>query len=142
MTAQTSSTSILLVYALYLQNNEYDALFISNYIDLNLRDQLLRTPGVGDITIFGEKEYAMRLWLDPNALAGRQLTVTDVATALRSQNILAGAGTLGQQPVPPGQSYEIPLRVNGQFKDASGFENLVIKAGSDGNLIKLSTVFH
>lgn len=105
MTAQTSSTSILLVYALYPQNNEYDALFISNYIDLNLRDQLLRTPGVGDITIFGEKEYAMRLWLDPNALAGRQLTVTDVATALRSQNILAGAGTLGQQPVPPGQSY-------------------------------------
>ena len=142
VTAQTSSTSILLVYALYPQNNEYDALFISNYIDLNLRDQLLRTPGVGDITIFGEKEYAMRLWLDPNALAGRQLTVTDVATALRSQNILAGAGTLGQQPVPPGQSYEIPLRVNGQFKDASGFENLVIKAGTDGNLIKLKDVGH
>ncbi|MDZ8035208.1 efflux RND transporter permease subunit [Nostoc sp. DedSLP04] len=140
VTAQTSSTSILLVYALYPENNEYDALFISNYIDLNLRDQLLRTPGVGDLTIFGEKQYAMRLWLDPNALASRGLTVTDVATALRSQNILAGAGTLGQSPIPPGQSYEIPLRVNGQFKNASEFENLVIQAGSNGSLIKLQDV--
>ncbi|BAY60363.1 transporter [Calothrix brevissima NIES-22] len=140
VTAQTASTSILLVYTFYAENNEYDPLFISNYIDLNLRDQLLRTPGVGDLTIFGEKRYAMRLWLDPNALASRQLTVADVATALRSQNILAGAGTIGQAPIPPGQSYEIPLRVNGQFKDASEFENLVIKAGNDGNLIKLKDV--
>ncbi|MDZ8189043.1 MAG: efflux RND transporter permease subunit [Nostoc sp. ChiSLP02] len=140
VTAQTASTSILLVYTFYAENNEYDPLFISNYIDLNLRDQLLRTPGVGDLTIFGEKRYAMRLWLDPNALASRQLTVADVATALRSQNILAGAGTLGQAPVPSGQSYEIPLRVNGQFKDASEFENLVIKAGSNGDLIKLQDV--
>ncbi|WP_445633501.1 RND transporter, hydrophobe/amphiphile efflux-1 family protein [Nostoc sp. DSM 114161] len=140
VTAQTASTSILLVYTFYAENNEYDPLFISNYIDLNLRDQLLRTPGVGDLTIFGEKRYAMRLWLDPNALASRQLTVADVATALRSQNILAGAGTLGQAPIPPGQSYEIPLRVNGQFKDASEFGNLVIKAGSNGDLIKLQDV--
>ncbi|BBD60089.1 transporter [Nostoc sp. HK-01] len=140
VTAQTASTSILLVYTFYAENNEYDPLFISNYIDLNLRDQLLRTPGVGDLTIFGEKRYAMRLWLDPNALASRQLTVADVATALRSQNILAGAGTLGQAPIPSGQSYEIPLRVNGQFKDATEFGNLVIKAGSNGNLIKLRDV--
>lgn len=140
VTAQTASTSILLVYAVYPENNEYDALFISNYIDLNLRDTLLRTPGVGDLTIFGEKQYAMRLWLDPNALASRGLTVTDVATALRSQNILAGAGTLGQAPVPNGQSYEIPLRVNGQFKDASEFENLVIKVGTNGDLVKLRDV--
>ncbi|MBD2450763.1 efflux RND transporter permease subunit [Nostoc sp. FACHB-152] len=140
VTAQTASTSILLVYTFYAENNEYDPLFISNYIDLNLRDQLLRTPGVGDLTIFGEKRYAMRLWLDPNALASRQLTVADVATALRSQNILAGAGTLGQAPIPPGQSYEIPLRVNGQFKDASEFGNLVIKVGTNGDLVKLSDV--
>ncbi|MBD2436555.1 efflux RND transporter permease subunit [Nostoc sp. FACHB-110] len=140
VTAQTASTSILLVYTFYAENNEYDPLFISNYIDLNLRDQILRTPGVGDLTIFGEKRYAMRLWLDPNALASRQLTVTDVATALRSQNILAGAGTIGQAPIPSGQSYEIPLRVNGQFQNASEFENLVIKVGSNGNLIKLRDV--
>ncbi|QIR35428.1 efflux RND transporter permease subunit [Tolypothrix sp. PCC 7910] len=140
VTAQTASTSILLVYTFYAENNEYDPLFISNYIDLNLRDQLLRTPGVGDLTIFGEKRYAMRLWLDPNALASRQLTVADVATALRSQNILAGAGTIGQAPIPPGQSYEIPLRVNGQFQNASEFENLVIKTGSNGDLIKLRDV--
>lgn len=140
VTAQTASTSILLVYTFYAENNEYDPLFISNYIDLNLRDQLLRTPGVGDLTIFGEKRYAMRLWLDPNALASRQLTVADVATALRSQNILAGAGTLGQAPIPPGQSYEIPLRVNGQFQNAAEFENLVIKVGSNGDLLKLRDV--
>ncbi|MBD2169256.1 efflux RND transporter permease subunit [Calothrix membranacea FACHB-236] len=140
VTAQTASTSILLVYTFYAENNEYDPLFISNYIDLNLRDQLLRTPGVGDLTIFGEKRYAMRLWLDPNALASRQLTVADVATALRSQNILAGAGTIGQAPIPPGQSYEIPLRVNGQFQNASEFENLVIKTGNNGDLIKLRDV--
>jgi HAE1 family hydrophobic/amphiphilic exporter-1 len=140
VTTKTASTSILLVYAVYSENNEYDPLFISNYLDLNVRDQLLRTDGVGDLTIFGEKKYAMRLWLDPNALASRGLTMTDVTAAIQSQNVLAPGGTLGQAPVPNGQSYEIPLQVKGQFADAAQFENLVIKAGSNGNLIRLRDV--
>jgi hydrophobic/amphiphilic exporter-1 (mainly G- bacteria), HAE1 family len=140
VTARTASTSILLVYAVYAENNEYDPLFVSNYLDLNVRDSLLRTSGVGDLTIFGEKRYAMRLWIDPNALAGRGLTMTDVTAALQSQNVLAAGGTLGQAPVPSGQSYEIPLQVKGQFADASQFQSLVIKAGSNGNLVRLRDV--
>lgn len=142
VTTRTASTSILLVYAVYAENNEYDPLFISNYLDLNVRDQLSRIDGVGDLTIFGEKKYAMRLWIDPNALAGRGLTMTDVTTALQGQNVLASGGTLGQAPVPSGQTYEIPLRVKGQFADASQFENLVIRAGNGGDLVRLRDVGH
>jgi HAE1 family hydrophobic/amphiphilic exporter-1 len=139
VTTKTASTSILMAYGVYAENNEYDGVFISNYVDLYITDVLKRVPGIGDLNVFGNKQNAMRLWLDPDALAARQLTVADVSTALASQNIVVGAGTIGQEPVSKGQMYELPVRLRSRFRDASEFEDLVLKT-SNGNLVKLRDV--
>lgn len=142
VTTRASSSSILLIYGIYADNNEYDDIFISNYVDQNIIDRLQRVPGVGDVSAFGDKPNAMRLWLDPNALASRNLTALDVINALRSQNVVVGAGGIGQQPTPPGQeqNYELPIRVEGRFRDEREFNNLVIQRTSEGGLIRLRDV--
>lgn len=140
VSTRASSTSILLVYGIYAENGEYDEIFISNYVDLNITDVLKRVPGVGDVSVFGLKQNAMRLWIDPRALAARGLTILDVSNALRSQNVVVGAGSIGQEPVPEGQNYELPIRINGRFTDAAEFESLVIKTLPDGTLVRLGDV--
>lgn len=139
---QASSSSILLIYGVYSETDEYDDIFISNYVDQNIVDRLKRVPGVGDVTAFGDKPNAMRLWLDPNALSSRNLTVLDVVNALRSQNVVVGAGGVGQQPTPSGQeqNFELPIRVEGRFRDAREFGNLVIQRSREGGLTRLSDV--
>jgi HAE1 family hydrophobic/amphiphilic exporter-1 len=139
---RAASSSILLIYGVYSATDEYDDIFISNYVDQNIVDRLQRVPGVGDVTAFGDKPNAMRLWLDPNALASRNLTALDVINALRSQNVVVGAGGIGQQPSPPGQeqNYELPIRVEGRFRDEREFSNLVIQRNRDGGLTRLRDV--
>ncbi|MEH1958787.1 MAG: efflux RND transporter permease subunit [Nostoc sp.] len=132
VTVQTASSSLLLVYGFYSENNEYDNLFISNYVDLFILDQIKRLPGVGQATIFGERKYAMRLWLDPNKLAQHQLTPQDVTTALQEQNIQVGAGAIGKEPAPDNQSFEFALRATSRFKDAAEFEDMVLKVSQGG----------
>ncbi|MEH1911523.1 efflux RND transporter permease subunit [Nostoc sp.] len=132
VTVQTASSSLLLVYGFYSENNEYDNLFISNYVDLFILDQIKRLPGVGQATIFGERKYAMRLWLDPNKLAQHQLTPQDVTTALQEQNIQVGAGSIGKEPAPDNQSFEFALRATSRFKDAAEFEDMVLKVSQGG----------
>ncbi|MHC5725717.1 MAG: efflux RND transporter permease subunit, partial [Nostoc sp.] len=127
VTVQTASSSLLLVYGFYSENNEYDNLFISNYVDLFILDEIKRLPGVGQATIFGERKYAMRLWLDPNKLAQHQLTPQDVTTALQEQNIQVGAGAIGKEPAPDNQSFEFALRATSRFKNAAEFEDMVLK---------------
>ncbi len=140
VTVETASSSLLLVYGFYSDNAEYDNIFISNYIDLYVLDLIKRVPGVGSVRIFGERKYAMRLWLDPNKLAQNQLTAQDVTTALQEQNIQVGAGALGKEPAPDNQSFEFALRATSRLKDVSEFENLVLKVGTGGTLIKLADV--
>jgi hydrophobic/amphiphilic exporter-1 (mainly G- bacteria), HAE1 family len=140
VTVETASTSLLLVYGFYSDNAEYDNIFISNYVDLYLLDLIKRVPGVGSVRIFGERKYAMRLWLDPNKLAQNQLTPQDITTALQEQNIQVGAGSIGKQPAPDNQSYEFALRATSRLKNASEFENLVLKVSTGGTLLKLSDV--
>jgi HAE1 family hydrophobic/amphiphilic exporter-1 len=140
ISTKAASTSILMVYGIYSENNEYDNIFISDYTDLNITDVLKRVPGVGDVSVFGNKQNAMRLWLNPNELSSRGLTILDVVSALKSQNIVVGAGSIGQEPVPQGQSYELPLRIKSRFSDPSNFENLVVKIGSDSTLVKLKDI--
>ncbi len=134
------STNILMGIGFYSENNQYDNTFLSNYADLYLVDALKRLSGVGDVRIFGERKFAMRLWLDPTKLASRGLTAEDVATALRQQNLQVGAGTIGQPPAPKNQQYQINLRALSRLTDASQFENLVVKTGSDGTLVRLKDV--
>ncbi|MEO1068880.1 MAG: efflux RND transporter permease subunit, partial [Cyanobacteria bacterium J06638_6] len=140
VSTRASSSSILLVLGIYAENGEYDGVFISNYVDLNITDVLQRVPGVGDVTVFGLKQNAMRLWLDPQRLTARQLTVLDVRMARRSQTVVVGAGSFGQEPVPEGQNYELPIRIQGRLETVAEFENLVIRALPNGNLIRLKDV--
>ncbi|MBE8987079.1 efflux RND transporter permease subunit [Nostoc sp. LEGE 12450] len=132
VTVETASSSLLLVYGFYSENNEYDNIFISNYVDLYILDQIKRLPGVGSARVFGERKYAMRLWLDPNKLAQHQLTPQDVTTALQQQNIQVGAGAIGKEPAPDNQSFEFALRATSRFKDAAEFEDMVLKVSQGG----------
>jgi len=133
------SSSFLQAFAIYAEDEKYDELFISNYLDTYVVDALRRVDGVGEVQIFGERKYAMRLWLDPKRLASRGLTVQDVVTAVREQNIQIGAGQIGQPPAP-GQDYQIALRALSRLGSVAEFEDLVIAAGEDGALVKLSDV--
>ena len=134
------STSILLAIGLYTEKGEYDNTFLSNYADLYLVDALKRLEGVGEVRIFGERKYSMRLWLDPNRMASRGLTPEDVTNALREQNLQVGAGSIGQQPAPEGQMYQLSLRAVSRLTDVSQFEELVLKTDTDGTLVKLKDV--
>jgi hydrophobe/amphiphile efflux-1 (HAE1) family protein len=140
-----ASPNILLAYAFYSDKDAqgkplYDPIFISNYLDLFITDEIKRIFGVGSITIYGDRQYAMRIWLDPNKLAARSLTASDVVQVVQQQNLQVGAGRIGQEPSPPDQQYEIPLRSSGRFKTLEEAENLVVKVGGDGTLIRLRDV--
>ena len=126
----------------YSDTGQYDSLFLSNYMDVYVKDALKRVKGVGDAIIFGERKYAMRLWLDPAKLAQRGLTATSVLSALQEQNVQVAAGQIGQPPSPEGQSYQISVRAVGRLSEASQFDNIILKTGSDGTLVRLRDVGH
>ena len=140
VTVQKSSPDLLIGIAFYAENGEYDDLFLSNYLDLYLLDRVKRIEGVGRAIIFGERKYAMRLWLDPDALSARNLGSQDVVDALQEQNIQVGAGSIGKQPTNSNQRFEFTLRASGRLKSAEEFENLVVGTGESGNLIKLRDI--
>ena len=126
----------------YSDTGEYDSLFLSNYMDVYVKDALKRVKGVGDAIIFGERKYAMRLWLDPAKLAQRGLTATNVLSALQEQNVQVAAGQIGQPPSPEGQSYQISVRAVGRLSEASEFDKIILKTGIDGTLVRLRDVGH
>ncbi len=134
------SNNILLGIGLFAENNEYDNTFLSNYADLYLADALKRVKGVSNVRIFGERRYAMRLWLDPGRLASRGLTTEDVTNALSEQNLQVGAGRIGQEPAPKGQRYQIDVRAASRLATPAEFANIVIKTEDDGTLVKLKDV--
>ena len=140
VTVSKQSSNILLAMGLYSENQEYDNVFLSNYADLYLVDVLKRIQGVSEARIFGERRYAMRLWLDPNRLAIRNLTPEDVVDALEEQNIQVGVGKIGQQPAPSSQMYQIDLQAISRLKQTSEFNELVLKTADNGTLVKLKDV--
>ncbi len=145
VTTQKQSPTITLAYAFYSEKDEngkyiYDNIFLSNYVDRQIFDEIKRIEGVGSVRIVGERKYAMRIWLDPDALAARNLTSQDVISAITEQNIQVGAGRIGQQPTPTEQQYEIALRANGRFTTPAEAEDIVVKVGQEGTLIRLKDV--
>ena len=127
--------------ACYSEKGAYDSLFLSNYLDVYVKDALKRVPGVGDVIIFGERKYSMRLWLDPDRLAARGLTAGDVVQALREQNVQVAAGSLGQAPAPVGP--DVPAqraRASAGCARPSEFDNIILKSGRDGSLVRLKDV--
>ena len=119
VTVQKKSTSILLFVTLTSPNATYDSLFLSNYATINIRDELSRLPGVGNVTVFGAGQYSMRVWLDPNKLQVRALMPQDVIQAIQQQSQQVTAGQVGMPPTPPGQAFQYTLNVNGRLDDAS-----------------------
>lgn len=140
VTVQKSSPDLLLGMGFFAENGEYDDLFLSNYLDLYVLDQVRRIEGVGEAVIFGERKYALRLWLDPDALAARNLGADDVVDALEEQNIQVGVGKIGQQPAAEEQKFEFTLRAKSRLASVEEFEDLVVATGEGGNLIKLKDV--
>ena len=135
VTVDKVSTSI--VFASALSSDRHDALYLSNYADLYFKDALKRVKGVGDITIFGERKYSMRIWLDPSKLNNRKITSTEVITALAEQNVQVASGAIGKAPYPAGQTFEISTRVIGRLKTPEEFANIVVKTGPNGSVIKV-----
>ena len=140
ITTQKTSQNFVFGAAVVSDNNEYDTLFMSNYLDVYVRDALKRIPGVADVLIFGERKFSMRLWLDPARLAGRGLTAPDVVNALSEQNVEVAAGQVGQQPAVAGQQYQVSVRAVGRLSEKAQFENIILKTNADGTLVRLKDV--
>ena len=129
ITVQKQSTGFIMAVGVFSEKGDYDSLFLSNYLDVFIKDAVKRVPGVGDVVVFGERKYSMRLWIDPDRLAARGLTANDVVQALREQNVQVAAGSLGQAPAPSGQMYQLSVRALGRLTEASEFENIILKSG-------------
>ena len=142
ITTQKTSQNFVFGAAVTSDNNKYPTLFMSNYLDVYVRDSLKRIPGVADVIIFGERKFSMRLWLDPVRMAGRGLTAPDVVNALSEQNVEVAAGQVGQQPALPGQNYQVSVRAVGRLSEPAQFDNIILKANADGTLVRLKDVGH
>jgi HAE1 family hydrophobic/amphiphilic exporter-1 len=139
ITITKANSNFVFGAAFFSPDKRYSDLFISNYLDVYVKDALKRIPGVGDVVIFGERRYAMRLWLDPARLAARGLTSVDVTNALAEQNVEIPAGQVGQPPSDEKQNYQIPVRVIGRLSQPAEFDNIIIK-NSPGGIVQLRDV--
>jgi len=140
-----ANSSFLLAIGVYAEQDasgkdRYDDIYLSNYADLYITDALKRIKGVDSVQIFGERQYAMRIWLDPLKLAARNLTPQDVVQAIREQNLQVGAGQIGQPPVPPGQEFQYSVTAQGRLANAEEFAKLVIRTEPNGSLLRLKDV--
>jgi HAE1 family hydrophobic/amphiphilic exporter-1 len=140
VTVQKKSTSILLFVTLTSPDSKYDSLYLSNYATINLKDELSRLPGVGNVTVFGAGQYSMRIWLDPNKLQVRGLMPQDVIQAIQQQSQQVTAGQVGAPPTPAGQSFQYTLNVNGRLDDARQFEDIIVKSGNNGDVTRVRDV--
>ncbi len=132
--------SPLLFVSLRATDPRFDYLFLSNYSSLNIYDALARIPGVGQVTVFGARDYGMRIWLDPEKMARLGVTTQDISRVLQEQNVVAPAGTIGAEPAPPGQQKQYAVSVRGRLSDPQEYENVVVRVGNDGSLVKLSDI--
>ncbi|MGD8960524.1 MAG: efflux RND transporter permease subunit, partial [Desulfobacteraceae bacterium] len=140
ITVQKASPDMLIVLSLYSPNGTYDNLFLSNYASLNLYDHISRIYGVGNIAIVGERQYAMRLWVRPDRLAGLGLTATDVVQAVRDQNVQAPAGQVGQPPAQPGVVFQETVDVRGRLSDEEEFGDIIVRTQPDGAILRIRDV--
>lgn len=140
LSVKKQSSNIIMAVTLTSPSKKFDGLFLSNYATLRLRDELSRVDGVGEVLVRGVGAYAMRIWLDPDKLASRQLTTQDVTAALGRQNVQVAAGQVGQPPSPDGQRFQMTVTTLGRLSDPDQFEGIVIKASSSGQMVYLRDV--
>ena len=139
VTITKANPNFVFAAGFYSPDNSLSNQYISNYLDVYVKDALKRIPGVGDVLIFGERKYAMRIWLDPTKLAARQLTAADVVAALQDQNVEIPAGQLGRPPADQKQDFQITLRVVGRLSEPKEFENIILKNAPNG-IVQLKDV--
>lgn len=130
----------LIMFALTSDEDRYDAVFLANYAQININDQMIRVPGIGGANIFGPGKYAMRIWVKPDQLAKLNLTIPDITNAIRSQNRVNPAGQIGGEPAPAGQQFTYSVKVRGRLVSEEEFRNIVIRANTDGTFIRLGDV--
>jgi len=140
VTVKKKSPDILLVIALNSSDGRRDQLYLSNYALMHIKDELARMPGVSDVILFGQRDYSMRIWVDPEKLAARNLTAGDVAAAIREQNIPVAAGQIGQPPTTGGQLFQFPMSVRGRMIEAEEFGNIIVKRTPGGRMLRLKDV--
>jgi multidrug efflux pump subunit AcrB len=140
LSIKKQSSNIVLAVSLTSPKKVYDGLFLSNYATLRLRDDLSRVEGVGEVMVRGVGSYAMRVWLDPDKLAARQLTTQEVTAALARQNVQVAAGQVGQPPSPVGQRFQMTVTTLGRLSDPEEFEGIVLKSGAAGQVVYLRDV--
>jgi multidrug efflux pump len=140
VTTRKRNPDILQVIAIYSPNGRYDQLYLSNFTTIKIKDEMARVEGVGDCTQFGQQDYSMRVWLDPEKLSTLNLNASDVAAALREQNRQVAAGHFGQQPALPGQPFEFPVTTLGRLSDPAEFEQVIIRTDREGRSIRIKDV--
>ena len=140
VTVQKKSTSILMFVTLGSPGGSYDSLYLSNYATIKLRDELARLPGVGDVIVFGAGQYSMRIWLDPDKLLSRGLMAQDVIQAIQQQSQQVTSGQVGAPPTPPGQPFQVTVNVAGRLSDPAEFADIIVKAGSSGDITRVRDV--
>jgi len=134
------SPNIILIASLYSPDERFDELYMSNYATLNIKDTLSRIPGVGDVSIYPESDYSMRIWLDPEQLKSRRMTTDEVIAAIREQNAQVAAGQIGRPPAPAGQNFQYTVNVLGRLSDIEQFEDIIVKTGAGGRITRLRDV--
>ena len=140
ITVDKASPDLTMVVHLTSPDQRYDMLYLSNYAILNIKDELARLGGVGDVQLFGMGDYSLRVWLDPNKTASRNLTATDVVNAIREQNRQVAAGALGAPPAPNATSFQLSVNTQGRLVSEEEFENIIIRAGDDGEITRLKDI--
>jgi HAE1 family hydrophobic/amphiphilic exporter-1 len=133
------STNIIMFISLFSPKGRYDELFLTNYATLRIRDELSRVAGVGEVMVFPQSDYSMRVWLDPYQLRSRVLTTQDVLNAIKEQNVQVAAGQIGQPPAPRGQSFQYPVNVLGRLSEVEQFEDIIVKT-EGGRITRLKDV--
>src|SRR5882724_4775506 len=140
VTTTKRSTDLTMVAHLVSPDSSRDELYLGNYAFLQVRAQLARIRGVGDVTVFGARDYYMRIWLDPEKLASRNMTACDFVRAIREQNLQVDAGTTGQSPVPSGQDFQFTISTQGRLLDEQQFGDIIIKQGAQGQVTRIRDV--
>ncbi|MBM3891443.1 MAG: hydrophobe/amphiphile efflux-1 family RND transporter, partial [Verrucomicrobia bacterium] len=140
VTTMKRSPTITVIVNLVSPSGRYDDLYMSNYAFLHVRDRLARLPGVGDLRIFGVSEYSMRIWIDPNKASSRNLTASEIVSAIREQNVQVAAGVFGQPPQPPGNLFQLTAQTKGRFSTPDEFADIILKTGADGQVTRLRDV--
>lgn len=140
LTVQKASTNLLMIANLRSKSPVYDELYLSNYADINIIDALKRLKGVSNVRLLGGSLYAMRIWLKPDRLSKLGLTVTDVANAIREQNVQSAAGRLGQEPMKPGVDITYPVTVKGRLEEVKEFMDIIVRSTTDGSMVRIRDI--